>query len=282
MESDKCLGKGVKRQMRKYLRFLLLMVFLVSTALLLRQFLHRSAGEDSYQRALAIAQGSPEKSAVPAPVRESASPSGPVLVPAPVEDDPEMDALALIDLQALREINPDVLGWIRIPGTSIDYPLMQGEDNDFYLNHTWEGEKYVVGSIFLEHRNSPELDDYNTIVYGHSMNDGSMFAGLKSYGEKHWLDGHPYVYVVSDGGVYRYEIFTVYRASLDSPTYGLSFHQPETKANFLAHALEESLYDTGIIPHPDDRILTLSTCTGNSYTERWVVQARMKMMDVSP
>lgn len=265
--------------MRKYLRFALLMVFAASAVLFLRQFYDKAAGGESYQRALELAYSSAASSAssTPSPAPEAAVEKEQVLVPVPVFNDPEMDAMALIDLKALREINPDVLGWIRIPGSSIDYPIMRGEDNKFYLEHTWEKEKSSVGSIFLECRNSPDFDDYNTIVYGHSMNNGSMFGGLKQYNEEYWLKDHPYVYVVSDNGVYRYEIFSIYRTDVDSPTYGLSFNQAETKANFLVYALEESMHDTGVIPHPDDRILTLSTCSGNSYTERYVAQARMPM-----
>ena len=265
--------------MKKLLRLVFLVVFVVSTVLLGRQMLDKKTGSASYEEALKIAtQEKATVSTLPAekPVEEVTG--EPVWIPEPVEDDPELEKLKQIDLAALREVNPDVVGWIRIPGTQIDYPLMQGEDNEFYLKHTWLKEKNSVGSAFLEWRNNPDLTDYNTIVYGHNMNDGSMFADMTRFYDNAFRKEHPYIYIVSDAGIWRYEIFAYYKAWVDDPTYGLSFHQIETKAKFLLHATEKSVYDTEIIPLENDRILTLSTCTASSQHARWVLQARLKMM----
>ena len=200
-------------------------------------------------------------------------------VPAPVEEeDPHLDTLAETDLDALRQVNEDIIGWILIPDTVINYPLLQGEDNDYYLKHTWQGKKNVAGAIFMEYRNEPDYEDFNTILYGHNMNNGSMFASLRRYaGEKYWKK-HPYVYLATDAGVYRYEVFSAYRADVGSTTYGLSFQQEETRKEFLIHALENSKINTGVIPEITDRILTLSTCSGAGYSTRWVVHARLKMV----
>ena len=91
---------------------------------------------------------------------------------------------------------------------------------------------------------------------------------------------HPYIYLTTDAGVYRYEVFSSYKADVDGETYGLSFELVKTKARFLLHALENSVIDTGIMPDVTDRILTLSTCSGAGYTTRWVVHARLKMVEV--
>ena len=185
-----------------------------------------------------------------------------------------------MDLTALQEVNDDVLGWIRIPDTAIDYPLLQGTDNTHYLYHTWDQKSSSVGSIFLEHLNSPDFTDHNTIVYGHNLNDGAMFAELKDFSdEAHW-QAHPYIYIAAGGTVYRYEIFSCYRAGLQDPTYGLSFRQETTRENFLAHALESSKLETGIVPPTTDRILTLSTCFGDGSNTRWVVHARLEMVEI--
>lgn len=256
-------------------------VFLVSTTLLLRQFLDNSGGEDAYSAALAIAsQESRSRQEDLPPVTEETEPALPqtIWVPEAVEDDPQVEELLSVDLAALREVNEDVVGWIRVPGTKIDYPLMQGEDNDYYLKHTWEGRNNSVGSIFLEHLSSPDLADFNTIVYGHNMKNGSMFASLRKYTQEGYWEQHPYVYILSDAGVYRYEIFAAYKVTLDSPAYGLSFNQSVTRINFLTHALENTQIQTGIIPDLTDRILTLSTCSGAGHTTRWLVQARLKMV----
>ena len=138
-----------------------------------------------------------------------------------------------------------------------------------------------MGSIFLEHTNSPDLTDFNTIVYGHTMRDGSMFADLRVYSLQEYWEAQPYVYIVTDAGVYRYEIFAFLSADVDSLTYGTNPNRADTKEKFLDLSLENSWLDTGIRPAITDRILTLSTCTGFGYSSRFVVQARLPMVEVT-
>lgn len=271
----------MKKQTRIIVTFLLLAVFTVSTLMLLRQFRDNAGGEDAYAEALALASANtaPEEAEETAvEITEQTQPQT-AWFPAEIGDeDPYLEEMAQIDLAALREVNEDVVGWIRIPETKINYPLMQGEDNDYYLNRTWQGNRNSVGSIFLECMSNPDLMDYNTIVYGHNMKDGSMFATLRKYNQAYW-EAHPYVYLLTDAGVYRYEIFAAYKAEVDAPTYGLSFNQSKTRANFINHALENSVIETQIVPEKMDRILTLSTCSGSGYATRWVVQARLRMVE---
>lgn len=265
--------------MKKKLRILFLIVFLISTALLLRQVLDNAGGSSSYDDALSIAtSGGSKKTASEKAEAAVTEEEKPEWVPAEITGDEHLDALADIDLEALREVNPDVIGWIRIPDSNVDYPLLQGTDNDYYLKHTWDGKENSVGSIFLEHRNSPELTDFNTIVYGHNMNDGSMFANIKRYNTEWYWERHPYVYVLTDAGAYRYEVFSSYEATTDSQTYGLSFNQGKTRASFLEHAIQKSAAYTGVRPEMTDRILTLSTCSGMGPKNRWVLHARLKMV----
>lgn len=193
---------------------------------------------------------------------------------APVYDDPHMDEMRAIDLAALREINPDVVGWIRIPGTQLDYPLMQGEDNQFYLEHTWKGEPNAAGSIYLEQYSNADLSDFNTIVYGHRMKNGSMFASLKYYDALSYWEAHPYVYIADDAGAHRYEVFAAYEGSVRGSTYRLAV-KDEEKQPFLDEWTDWSVIETGVEPTVRDRILTMSTCTGRGYDTRWVVQARL-------
>lgn len=274
----------MKKKLRKIAMCILILVFVVSTALSLRQFRDNAGGESAYQDAMEIAMNSqteevPDETEPPAttPAAEPVT----VWEPAPVTDDPVMEEMAQINLAALRAANEDVLGWIRIPDTKIDYPLMQGEDNDFYLNHTWDKQPNSVGSIFLEYLNSPDLTDYNTIVYGHNMKNDSMFGQLENYALQHYWQAHPYVYIATVDGVFRYEVFAFFRAEVDSLTYSINPTQDETKAAFLKLSLENAWYDTGIAPELTDRILTLSTCTSASYANRYVMQARLPMVEVT-
>ena len=175
---------------------------------------------------------------------------------------------------ALRQTNPDVLGWITIPDTVISYPLMKAADNQEYLYQTWDGKYSKYGSIFLECRNSHDLSDFNTLIYGHNMLTDDMFGTLPDYGRQSHFESHPSIYVVTDAGVRRYDVFSAYEAQVISDTYRLIFEDDARKEAALELYTGASVLDTGIVPEADDVILTLSTCTGRGTADlRFVVQA---------
>lgn len=199
--------------------------------------------------------------------------------PMPVpEDDGQLAALEALDLAALQRENEDVVGWILIPESPVNYPLLQAEDNSYYLGNTWQREANHAGSIFLECKNSPDFTDFNTIIYGHNMNNGSMFASLRSYQYNRFYAEHPYVYLVSQSGIFRCEVFSAYAAKLDSPAYSLGITREDSRRSFIDHALEQSLIHTPVTPAVTDRIITLSTCTSHGNDYRWVVHARLEMV----
>ena len=189
-----------------------------------------------------------------------------------IPEDPVIEELLTIDLDALRQENEDVIGWIHIPDTIISYPLLQWTDNDFYLEHTWTQTKNASGSIFMEYQNASDFTDFNTIIYGHNMRNGSMFGTLNLYRNSKYLEEHPYIYIVNDEGVLRYDIFAVQSASTKSIIYGLGIENDRRKEEFIRFARDYSLVETEIMPTTEDKILTLSTCTGRGHTTRWVVQ----------
>lgn len=261
----------------------LALVFAFSAVMIALQVLDNSSGENEYRKAIEIAKGTGETS-VTAETRNTAtdaSNAGELIwIPEAVEDDPVLEELRKTDLAALREVNPDVVGWIRVPDTKIDYPVVQGEDNNFYLKHTWQGHENTVGTIFMDYGSSPDLTDFNTLIYGHNMRTGSMFASLRNYSQQDYFNAHPYVYLLVDNGAFRFEVFSAYQAELDASAYGQSFRQRETREKFLQDAAEKSTIETEITPGIRDRILTLSTCSGMGYETRWVVHARLKMVQV--
>lgn len=191
----------------------------------------------------------------------------------PVWQDPYAQALKDMDFSALRQQNPDVLGWILIPGTRVSYPVVQGTDNSYYLDHTWRGGKNSVGAIFMDYRNSGDLSDFNTIIYGHRMNNRSMFGTLSQYKSRSYWQANPYVYLTDDSGTHRYEIFAAGEVSVDSDVYRLGLRSSSGRQSFLDSCLSLSALNTGVTPHVYDKVLTLSTCTGNGHATRWVVQA---------
>lgn len=282
----------MSKKIRIILTVLLAVVFAVSTGLLISSNLDKKAAGDTYMQAQQIAGLSGETEAAETEATEQTQPTVPeteptvppetepqtVWVPAAVEPDAYMENLAKTDLNALREVNPHVVGWIFLPGSQVNYPIVQGEDNQYYLEHTWDGRKNIAGSIFLEATNSPDLTDSRSILYGHNMANMSMFAVLHYYANEYYVKTYPYVYLVTGEDVLRYEIYSTYQAAVDSKTYALELdhrHMP----SFIQMTLDEADFDTGIVPADTDRILTLSTCTGNSETRR-VVHARLVMEEV--
>ena len=139
-------------------------------------------------------------------------------------EEEQVQRVALSELQAQ---NPDTVGWIEIPGTGISYPLMQADDNAYYLNHTFSGKVNSAGSIFMEQLNSSDFTDLHTIIYGHNMKNGSMFAGLKNYSSPSYLVSHPTVYLDLADGTHAYQIFSVYEAAADSDSYTIGFAPDE-------------------------------------------------------
>ena len=184
----------------------------------------------------------------------------------------EASFLADINLKALQEVNQDVLGWISVPGTKLSYPIVQGEDNNEYLYHNWKKEKSISGSIFMESTNRSDFSDFHTIIYGHRMRDRTMFGMLKDYQSLDFLREHPSIYLAYGDDICRYDIFAAYEAGVKSMVYRLDLEENGLEEEFLQFCRESSVLDTGVIPGPGAKILTLSTCTGRGHSTRWVVQ----------
>lgn len=263
----------MKKKVRLGIMAVLTIVLVVSAVMLVRQQMEYRRGEEIYQEAESLVE-LPDLSELPAP--EVQEPEETETEEKPVYVDPYADALRNMDFTALREVNDDVLGWILIPNTVLSYPLVQGDDNEYYLNHTWKKWTSVVGAIFMESANSPDLSNFNTIIYGHRMNNGSMFASLKYYKNLSYWKSHPYVYITNDAGSHQYEIFAAYEVSTAGETYRLQFADTQARQDFIDYCLDQSVIDTGVVPNTYDRILTLSTCTGNGHATRWVVQAVLR------
>lgn len=180
---------------------------------------------------------------------------------------------ARIDFASLKAINEDAVGWIEIPGTEISYPVVHTTDNTYYLTHTFRRQENKSGAIFEEASNAGDFSDLHTIIYGHNMKNGSMFAGLKNYGKKNYYEAHPYIYLDQEDGTHCYQIFSCYEADVTDITYTVGYAADDTYAAFLNELTASSLYDTGVSVGTDDSVITLSTCTSNG-TKRFVVHAK--------
>lgn len=177
-----------------------------------------------------------------------------------------------VDFDRLRLANADIAGWLYSPGTAIDYPVVQGADNDFYLRHTYNGEYNQAGTLFLDCRSSPGFADATNFIYGHNMKNGSMFHSLLEYRSQEYYETHPEMYLYTPQGDYRLVLFSARTVREDDEVYTIcpaGGELPEAQltdwaaaSDFLAHA---DLPQAG-------PVVTLSTCTNQDDLERYVVQ----------
>lgn len=265
----------MKRKIRKILIAVLACVFAVSAAMLIRELLQYRQGEETYAEAEELA-GIPDFSGTPEPQETPDAGASASSAPGAVYVDPYAEELKNMDFSALQAVNGEVMGWILIPNTVISYPLLQTDNNSYYLKHTWKKWTSAVGSIFLEHQNSRDFSDFNTVIYGHNMNNGSMFGSLKKYKSSAYWKSHPAVYLTDDSGSRTYQIFAAYEVSTDGLAYQIGFPSEASRQAFLDDCLSRSVIDTGVVPAVGDQIITLSTCTGHGHATRWVVQAVLK------
>ena len=179
--------------------------------------------------------------------------------------DPKVDEKENRNLEAIKRIEdlrkdyPSVVGWIRVGGTEIDYPIVKGSDNDYYLNHNYKDEYNVFGAIFMDYRNDENFSDHNTIVYGHNNARAGNFKDLHKYEEEGFFAEDRFIEIYSLNGYKKYKAFAVYNASpydkFRSPAYS------EEEAEDLLSYIKEKNTFNGDLPSKLEDILTLQTCS---------------------
>ena len=209
------------------------------------------------------------------PTEESTEPSAPSEPSAPTEP-PAM----LLQYQVLYNINTDMVGWIQIPGTSINYPVVQSPyEKDFYLRKNFYKEKATCGTIYVREKCDVFKPSDNLTIYGHNMRNGTMFADLHKYEQQSFWEDNRYVYFDTLYDYHAYEIFAVFISSADL-SIGFSYHTFDDARTqmefdyFVGKCKELSLYDTGFTPQYGDKLITLSTCDKSIEEGRFVVVAR--------
>lgn len=237
-------------KLRRALMFVLVCVFLVSAVFFVKYFMEYRKGDKIYETA-----------------KEFVVEAGDATT---AEEEKEE---RVIDFASLQAVNEDVFGWITIPETGVDYPLLDGEDNKYYLNRTYDGQWSSYGSIFLEFRNTG-MDDRHVVLYGHNMMNKSMFGALMDYKEQDFVDVHDTVEIILPDRTLIYHVFSAYTAHVDSPTYYMSFADDAVFQQMIDHMKANSVIASDITPTTEDQILTLSTCTpAGAKKYRFVVNA---------
>lgn len=168
-----------------------------------------------------------------------------------------------VDFKRLCEKNQDCVAWIYVGACGISYPVVQGEDNDYYMHRTFENTKNSSGSIIMDFRDNKHLADWNTFIYGHNMKNGSMFGSLKKFIKDDTLyDQDPYFYVFIPGYIYRYKIFSYYKDSPDSKMYWTPDTLQEYR-QYIRDAKTRSYRDCDVETSEDNNMVTLVTCSGS-------------------
>lgn len=180
--------------------------------------------------------------------------------------------------EELLKINEDLIGWITIDDTKIDYPIMQSENNTDYLRTSFYGDYLLAGSLFLDYRNDLRTgEEKNLIVYGHRVRDGSMFEHLTKYLEEDFFESHRSFSFDTLYEGYEAEVFAVYNTMIDFDYIQTDFSSDEEYEDLIAEIKERSIYDVDLDVNSDDLILTLSTCeyTLDPNDSRLVVHAKL-------
>ncbi len=175
----------------------------------------------------------------------------------------------------LEEMNEDYSFWLYCADTQIDYPVVHGEDNSYYLKRMFNKEKNSAGTLFVDYRNLGGLQDPNTLVYGHHMRNNSMFGALNDYELDGYFEAHPYLLMMSSGEIALIEIFAGYTTSEDDHCYDIAISDEEDMRAFLTTAMEKSDFESGLTIPTDSRLITLSTCAYAFRNARYIAIGRL-------
>ena len=198
------------------------------------------------------------------------------------EEKEEKESYLQINWDELLQRNKDVKAWIQIPNTNVNYPVLQGETNDTYIHSDIDHNELSAGSIFIASENEDPFNDFNTVIYGHNMKNGSMFNNIKSYTDQSFADEHPYVYIyLPDGTVSQYKVVVGHIISESSVLYST---QIVDTASFVQEMVKTSSIKVDFDQSQVQSVITLSTCTsaGSESGKRNVVHAILQRKGIDP
>lgn len=252
----------------------LLIVFLVSGGLFLRDFLTYKKGESDYAavNAAITVEETPEAAEAAGTTEDAEADEE----EAGEQDEAEEYPALVIDFDKLGKTNADFVGVLYIPALDLYYPVAHSHDNAEYLRRTFSGEQNPCGSIFLDKAASADFSDLNTFIFGHNMKNGTMFGSLKRFSREEGLcDADPYIYLYTKDAVRKYHIFSYSVCSVNDDLYR-NFSGKDGYGPYVKHAQNLSEYRPETDTYKDDfsqypPILTLSTCYGTAHTQNFVV-----------
>lgn len=180
-----------------------------------------------------------------------------------------------IDWDKLLSMNGDTVAWIRAKDTKINYPIVQGKDNDFYLHHLFNKEYNFKGTLFVDCNVKRPFKDFNSIIYGHTMKDGSMFKTLGKYEDMEYYDKHKIMFLATPKKNYDVKIFAMAKIVASSDLYKMDFADVVDKQQYIDKVRKISKIKTSVKVGPKDRLIMMSTCTTDVNEDRFVVYGKL-------
>lgn len=192
-----------------------------------------------------------------------------------VEEQVTEIAPVYVDFELLLAEAPDTVAWLYGLGGEINLPVVQGEDNQYYLRRLPNGEYSFGGSLFLDYLATPDFSDTISFIYGHNMRNGSMLQPITAYGQQAFYDTHPVMYMLTPTQNYKLEVFSGYITDVESDAYTFQFATDEEKEGYIQMLLDSSDFSAGVEVTAADKILCLSTCTYQYEDARFVLFSKL-------
>lgn len=177
-----------------------------------------------------------------------------------------------VDFEKLKQENDDIVGWIYCKDTPINYPIVQSNDNDYYLRRLITGEYNTAGSLFMDYRNDPDIEDNNTIIYGHNMKNATMFGTLQKYRNQEYYDNHKVMYYFTSEKNYIVKLFAGFTGNVESSIYKLN----GINQSNIDELYRKSNFKSNVEVTENDKIITLSTCAYEYDGARYIVVGLMQ------
>lgn len=241
----------------------LILMVIVSGIGVITRYLQDKRAEEEYRRLAELAKQTTE-----------ATTEVPTEAPTePQETEPETEAyISPIDFEALAEVNPDVVGWIKIPDTNVDYPIVQTDNNDTYLHTSFEGEESVAGAVYLDFESDKDMMGFNNILYGHNMKNGSMFKDIVKYKEQSYFDEHKYFEIYTPERTIHLKAISCYYAKAEPIVRKTRFKTRESYEAFIKEMIKPCAWYE-MPEFPIDSLYTLVTCSYEVNDARTILYA---------
>ena len=203
-------------------------------------------------------------------------------ITAPPTQETPKETERMVKVKKLKEENSDIIGWLEIENTNINYPVLQGTDNEYYMTHNYKKEKSKNGSIFLNNEYDWSIPSSNLLIYGHNLNNGTMFQELLKYADESFYIEHPIIHFTTTKEDAKYEIISVFKSRVYYQSeenvfryyYFINANSEAEYNQFVSDAKKASLYNIDATAKYGDQLITLSTCSYHVKDGRFAVVGR--------